>query len=743
MKKQKNPYQIFNNYILRTPLLSYQFYKKLHQNDPITNADFKAVFEIPVVNEALYLASPELHNQLEKWYNDDLDDAFKTRRLQDSFLKYTSRLTARCTPFGLFAACSVGEFSHETDIEMNTIDHFSRVTRFDMTFLSALSKLLSNDPKIKQQLIFYPNNSLYKIGSQYRYVEYKTDGKHREYSLEGITHSEAIEAVLKYAVSGKSIIELSKSLVSKDITIEEASGFIDQLIELQILVSNLDTPVTGKGALEHTIEILKPMVGVNHVLKKLYHLNSSLNTIDTNTDYSVQLYRNLTQDIEDFNLSFDSKYLFQTDLFSNAKTNTLEFKLKKELKEAMGVLNKISRSYNNQNLSRFKSAFLKRYENNEVPLTLALDVESGLGYNTERGDSNTLIDDLFLPKQKPQFQNIEWSKFDDLLLQRINESISIGSKSIQLTDEDLKHLPEQWDDLPSTMSSIIELINDNSDTKIVINAISGSSAASLLARFSNGSPEIAACIDKIISVEERIETGSIIAEIVHLPQDRTGNILQRLPFRKYEIPYLGNSTLPQKQQISINDLMVSVQPDGIYLRSKTHNKYVIPRLTNAHNFSVDALPIYHFLCDLQSQNQRASIYFSWNPIFQKYAFLPRVEYKNIILSKARWLIKIEDISRLTNDIAGIKHQDVNQWQQNMNLPKYVELVEGDNTLLIDLENLRAVEMLLQTIKKKKTFVLQEFLFTGNGIVKQNEEPLCNEFVISFYNESTLKQTTNE
>ena len=78
------------------------------------------------------------------------------------------------------------------------------------------------------------------------------------------------------------------------------------------------------------------------------------------------------------------------------------------------------------------------------------------------------------------------------------------------------------------------------------------------------------------------------------------------------------------------------------------------------------------------------------------------------------------------------------------LPDFVELVDGDNRLLISLTNKTSIEMLLHTVKNRKLFVLEEFLFTDNEIVKnKNGDSFCNQFVISFYNDHKLKAVRNE
>ncbi|WP_410575987.1 lantibiotic dehydratase, partial [Bacillus sp. SIMBA_006] len=78
------------------------------------------------------------------------------------------------------------------------------------------------------------------------------------------------------------------------------------------------------------------------------------------------------------------------------------------------------------------------------------------------------------------------------------------------------------------------------------------------------------------------------------------------------------------------------------LRSQKHNKEVRPYLTNAHNYSSDSLPVYHFLSDLYFQTHCSDLGFHWGGLKRVYRFLPRVEYKNIILEKARWQVIKED-----------------------------------------------------------------------------------------------------
>jgi hypothetical protein len=58
---------------------------------------------------------------------------------------------------------------------------------------------------------------------------------------------------------------------------------------------------------------------------------------------------------------------------------------------------------------------------------------------------------------------------------------------------------------------------------------------------------------------KNISSDKILAEIVHIPESRTGNILRRPILRDYEIAYLSNSGVSRDYTLDINDLMVSIK----------------------------------------------------------------------------------------------------------------------------------------------------------------------------------------
>ena len=89
MNKTKLPYSAFDNFVLRTPLFPFQFYEQLTSDEEIADDNFKSLFSNSIVQEAIFLASPTLFFELEKWIDGNLE-AKKEEKVKLSLLKYLS-----------------------------------------------------------------------------------------------------------------------------------------------------------------------------------------------------------------------------------------------------------------------------------------------------------------------------------------------------------------------------------------------------------------------------------------------------------------------------------------------------------------------------------------------------------------------------------------------------------------------------------------------------------------------------
>lgn len=745
---KKNPYENFTKYILRTPLLSVSSYKELTSKDIISENEFRKICENKIFQESIFLASPILYDELIKWINGKLIDRKKTDKLKISLLKYISRMSSRCTPFGLFAGYSIGEYGETNNISLESAIKNKRNTRLDMNYLVALSQNLEKIDNIKKQLLFFPNSSIYKIGNKIRYIEYRYYNNSRTHFSIEVENNKYIEIILKKAAKGALINDLKNILTSRGIDELNAIQYINELIDSQVLTSELEPSVSGLSFLDHIIHILEKINDTEEAVFLLNEIKQKMDIIDSKVGNNVSDYTDIIDILKKLNTDFDIRYIFQTDMILNHKENTLSKSFIYDIKKGISLLNKISLPPSSTFLSKFKDAFTERYEQEEISLSKALDVELGIGdiQNYTTNTLNPLIDNLFIPKQQKKeiSQDLKWSSINALFQKKLNEAFKSNSYIIILYENDFKEYDETWNDLPDTISFITELVELDGKEKIKLSLGSDSSAANILGRFCIADKGLHDYVNEIIDTENKINQDKILAEIVHLPESRVGNILMRPDFRKYEIPYLSKSNKIEKHQITLNDLMISIKSQNkILLRSRKHNKEVIPRLTNSHNYNNNSLPVYQFLAKLQTQNKRL-LSFSFGPFAEEYVFLPRVEYHNFIIHEATWNLNKSHIELLVKNEESKENilDATNRLREKYKIPSLVMLVDGDNKLLINLKNVDSIKMFIDVVKNRTNFKITEFLFSDKSVVTRNNEYYSNEIIISFYNADKLKNNRN-
>ena len=89
-------YKPFNTFLFRAPLHSFDLIQRaLYDEDSLASVLKEKRFQ-----EAIYIASPVLYKELQKYLKEKFNDKEKKERLQNSLIKYLSRMSTRCTPFG-------------------------------------------------------------------------------------------------------------------------------------------------------------------------------------------------------------------------------------------------------------------------------------------------------------------------------------------------------------------------------------------------------------------------------------------------------------------------------------------------------------------------------------------------------------------------------------------------------------------------------------------------------------------
>lgn len=231
------PFSFYPRQVLRTPRLSLRLQiSGLKLEDLVSDASLM---------EAIFLASPSLHAQLTKYAEGLIGSEKEARKLFQSVTKYLIRMSSRCTPFGLFSGCSVVSWNEGATNVVRDDRSQDRHTRFDMHYLCALSQELAKWPGISEQLVYYPNSSIYEYGNEIRYVEYKYSNGRRRHTISAVPRTEYLQYILQESARGLVRSEIIAHLVNDEIGEEEAAAFVDELLEAQLLVSELEPAITG------------------------------------------------------------------------------------------------------------------------------------------------------------------------------------------------------------------------------------------------------------------------------------------------------------------------------------------------------------------------------------------------------------------------------------------------------------------------------------------------------------------
>lgn len=684
--------------------------------------------------EAIYVASPSLYNECIKIGGATVIDWRDFQKIRYSLIKYLYRMSDRSTPFGLFSACFTTKWGEDDEQISLANSSARRHVRLDMYYLHQLSDYISTRDIFKDYIKYSINTSLYSIADEERYIEYAYMGSKRLYQISSVKKSGYLNALIRYGKDGGVLTEYIDILLKYDpsIMFREARAFIIEIIDNQILQSELLPSITCKDNLKKIINSIANCPNQNQETLKIRHslekVSEMLDVINKTGAHGANEYQKIISELKQINVPFEEGLIFHVDLYFENVSGGVNVSVKEKIATAFNVLNRLTPEYAGDNLRRFISKYKTRYDEREMPLLEVLDTETGIGYVDSWGgqDVTPLVDDLILPRRESASKLIKWGEFEKVFYRKLRDC---KTNVIEIEDKDLSLLPEKVENLLPSMSMMFRILSQD---VIYVETCSGSSAVNLLARFCHGNDQIHKICRQITKVEQSINNEVIFAEILHVPDERVVNILQHPPIRDYEIPYLSKPS-GISTKISCDDLFVSIRNERIVLRSKKMNKKIIPRLSNAHNYSHNALPVYQFLCDIQNQGKVGAFYFSWRDLKKIFSTLPRVSYQGIILSPAQWNIDGEKLQGLNAQI-GVKDKikRLHEIRSEMRIPEIVVLADGDNELLINFSIADSIESFIDLIKKRNSIILKEHFASEYGVLGSNGQH-NNQFIAFFEN----------
>ncbi len=686
-----NKIKPFNNVVFRQPVYDLHFYVDTMSSP----ASLRAVLESEDFKLALLASSPELFIEFSKWLDGTLNPS-KAKRMQNTAVKYFERMCTRCTPFGRFSYCSLGSIGSATKISNHQEKRPTLL--YDYNLSGQLCALINKDSDRK----IYVNPTIYKIADKFHFQIKSGNDEIKEIQVRA---TDLMQKVLDLTGREISITDIVKQLqVEYDIDFATCSSYLNQLTNLGLLIPFV-TPQTICSEREN-FSLTTSGEGSSDLLGKIASDFNELEEAITAESYYCIL-NNIHSALKDNQLSIDLKTIVQTDSYSDSKQNSISEKAINELIDYNRLLSSVTPRYASPAMSKFKKDYMDRYEGEKRPLLEVLNSESGIGYGSSSSPKKEAFLKCITQQSNKKVQNFSLTPFQILLLNKILTE-NMSRHRLELTRQDFaKCALNENTKMGLSFAAMCKLFSLGDDTIICHPTFNGGSAANLLARFASGDNAVSHLVAEILSYEDS-QSDSLLCEISYLPSLRSGNVLRRMPLRKNYINYMCKST-GSATEIPLNDICIQIINGRIVLSSMKTGKRIEPRLTSAYNYPKSLSTVFRFLCDYQYLNYRAGLSFNWGALNTLLNHFPRVKFGSIVMVPERWRVNCDSFL-CSGQFSMTKFSDYCDSQQ---IPTWFNLSEGDNTLLVDLNNPLSIDAFLSAVKNKKSFEIEEFIPADN------------------------------
>jgi thiopeptide-type bacteriocin biosynthesis protein len=568
----------------------------------------------PLVEAAIRLAwgSPSSHpgNQAE--------------RTRATTVRYISRMGGRATPFGLFAGTAPLTVGDSRRLTLQGRDQHQVRVRTDFEVLHSLVTEAIQEASAERRPV-RRNRKLYTVGESMRYAA--ADGPVADVVSGRLTP--AIRAVLDVLGDGSLLVgELVGALTSRfaGTASEALTDFVNQLIDT--------------GVLQYDVALLQPgCEPAELAYSALTRIGdrvrgSALSVLATEANGLQPLDADLVDHLDKVWDAAAEHAPALTDMPRNRRFH-LDLELAtsdaqldaRTVEELVGAVRRLELllpppTY----LVEFRQAFEQRFEDAEVPLLQALDLENGILRPGERTLSplarSAGIDGSPAPHEAALPAGVR--KVLDLWL-RTGQSV------------DLADFPQA--EHTSARGLLAALLDDHEGRfRSLLWAGYQRSPMALIGRFALGRPELEDALQHWRKGAAEQEDGPIHAELVYAPEGRISNVLLRPRLHDQEIALTGAGD----GTITLDRLLIRLENGVMRLRDRVSGRDVVVETNSAHNVTAPAVdPVYSFLGLLVSPG---AIGWSWGPL-QHLSHLPRLTCGSVIVSPETWTVSGEDVRK--------------------------------------------------------------------------------------------------
>lgn len=585
--------------------------------------------------------------------------------------KYFNRAKYRSTPYGTFAGFSLLNDAIKSGNSEIVIDQKQLVHHFiDWPYRNELQ--LDFLQSVGKNPTLFSNTSYYLTHDSIRYIAC-TDGI---FELAEIENNEFVKEVLEACTQPIRLNDLLKKLGVEENGKHDFVELLTDLHSLQLIFNHDDPNIIGEDYFER--------IGIQN---------------DNNKPQYLIAERKVLQ-------------------------GTLDEKLLKSLPGLVELLAKIIPANKREALDRFTTRFQQKFDQQEVPLLVALDPEMGVGYDElEQAGEDDFVGQFNLKKQQTKNKTSIKSVLESHL-----STEAFKNDTIYLNKLPLDFAPNE-NTIPNSLSVLMSVADD----LICIDQIGGVTANALTGRFTMANDAVESYCKAISKREQDANPEVLFFDVAYMVETNVDNINRRKLVYDHQLSILNFDT--SSNPLSIADIQISVRNNQLILRSASLNKRLVPRMASAYNYTRSDLSLFRILCDLQHQGIQTNLSFSLENLFPDLDFYPRFQYHNVILNTAKWRVNKSDFSDSLSNLSTEKCQEI---LKNKGVSRFFKTGNSDQTLCFDTYDKEDMYAFLQWMQKQTSIYLEEVIFPAESILKdETQQPYLGQFILNLYHNQAI------
>jgi thiopeptide-type bacteriocin biosynthesis protein len=655
----------------------------------------------PDVRLALEIASEALADGMERSASSqDRPGSGRDQARRDRAIRsYLTRMRHRATPFGLCAGVSLVTWGEQTGVSAAG-GTLSPRARPDMGWVAEVIRILEGDDQVRRRLRWVANPAAVEQDGRIHLSEQAAGPVPRAgVSVQATPAAVAVLALARHPVPYQELVE--SVLGRPSATTARAERLVGELGRQSFLLGELWSVLHDPNPLAALLRLLEETgvtpetspvaAGLRRQVRRLEAFEAAPTVAAYRTAVASARFL-VPRDGEAAGAGRrpvrDAQEL-QVDGVWELRGRTVHHAVASAAAEAAGLLLRFSpMPYGPGHLAAWRREFVRRYgPKTVVPVPIALDPALGLGPPIQNG------------------QPWGWAGRDALLRRVALDAMRDGRTVVDIDDALAEGLtawrpadgpaPEDADVIVAVAAQSAAAVDRGEFTCVVSAAVGTPGVGKAYGRFAQLLGPSARTVQDEKPGDDRR------AEVVFRPaSDRLLNVALRPDGAGWVIPV--GVPPPAARAILPADILVCADGDRLRLITRD-GRGLTPVAT--HMLTWTRMPeLARFLLDVPRDGRPVLSRFSWGSA-ASLPLLPRLQRGRVVLSPARWLCNPAEVT---------SEKDFGRWRDRWAPPPVCYLADGDNRLLIDLDDPADREEVLDRLIRRRHPVRLDEALPGPG-----------------------------